>query len=252
MSAVADHDQPQPITAIPDATTLNAWKRAAAQAAAADVPNGAVIGLGSGSTAELIVPELAARMQRGERFTGVPTSERTRSLAAGLDIPLATLDSVSELAVSIDGADEVSFPALDLIKGRGGALLYEKLVAAASRYRIIIVDATKVVTTLATRYPIPVEVIPFGFKHTAARLAALGCVPTLRLAGGAPFVTDGGHYVLDCQFGPLAQPDQTAARIKGVSGVVDHGLFVGMTERVYVAGPSGVERYGRPTRPPQA
>jgi len=246
-----EHNQPQPAVRTPDAATLIAWKRAAARAAVADVPEGAVIGLGSGSTAELLLPELAARIQRGQHFTGVPTSERTRSLAAGLGIPLAALDSVSTLTLSVDGADEVALPALDLVKGRGGALLYEKLVAAASRYRIIIVDATKVVTALATHYPVPVEVIPFGHQHTAARLAALGCMLTLRLAGGAPFVTDGGHYVLDCQFGSLTQPGQTAARIKAVAGVVDHGLFIGLTERVYVAGPSGVERYDRPAHTSQ-
>jgi ribose 5-phosphate isomerase A len=243
---VADHDQAAFGAGTPDAATQLAWKRAAAQAAAQEVPDGAIIGLGSGSTAELLLPELAVRMRNGLRITGVPTSERTRQIAASLSIPLATLDSVPTLTLSVDGADEVSLPGLDLIKGRGGALLYEKLVAASSRFRIIVVDPTKIVSTLASHSPIPVEVVPFGWQHTAERLAGLGCVPTLRQVGGATFVTDGGHYVLDCQFGPLAQPEQTAASIKAVSGVVDHGLFVGMTERVYVGGPTGVQRYDRP------
>ena len=179
-------------------------------------------------------------------MTGVPTSERTRELAAELGIPLAALDSVPTLTLSVDGADEAALPSLDLIKGRGGALLYEKLVAASSRYRIIIVDTTKLVTTLASHFPVPVEVVTFGWQHTAARLAGLGCTPVLRQRDGVPFVTDGGHYVLDCQFGPLAQPQQTAAQIKAISGVVEHGLFIGMTERVYVAGANGARAYDRP------
>ncbi len=241
---MADHDQPG--MGVPDAATLTAWKLAAARAAAAEVPDGAVIGLGSGSTAELVLPELAARMRSGLRVTGVATSERTRLLAANLGIPLATLDNVPALTLSVDGADEVAPPRLDLIKGRGGALLYEKLVAASSRYRIIIVDTTKLVTTLASHFPVPVEVVTFGWRHTAERLAALGCAPVVRQRGGAPFVTDGGHYVLDCQFGPLADPRRTAADIKAISGVVEHGLFIGMTERVYVAGANGVQAYDRP------
>ncbi len=237
---------PQSVGSAPDPATLSGWKRAAAQAAAAQVPDGAVIGLGSGSTAELLLPELAGRMRAGLRLTGVPTSERTLRLATSLGIPVADLDSVPTLTLSVDGADEVSLPSLNLVKGRGGALLREKLVAASSGFRVIIVDATKVVTTLATHFPVPVEVVPFGWRHTAARLAALGCEPVLREVAGAPFITDGGHYVLDCHFGPLAQPAHTAAAIKGVSGVVEHGLFVAMTDRVFVAGPAGVQSYDLP------
>lgn len=241
--------------ATPDQRTQAAWKREAARAAVALVPEGAVLGLGSGSTAEIMVEELAQRVRAGLRVTGVPTSERTAAVAAQFGIPLADLDAVEALTLSIDGADEVSLPGLHLIKGLGGALLREKLIATASRQRIIIVDATKLSQAhepLGSRTAIPVEVAPFGWRHTAGRLVALGARPTLRLAaqpagGGspAPFVTDGGHYILDCAFGPVADPAGLAARIKSLVGVVEHGLFVGMTERVFVSGPDGVRFYNR-------
>jgi ribose 5-phosphate isomerase A len=225
----------------------------AARAAVTAVPAGATLGLGSGSTAELMLEELAARIrQEGLRVVGVATSERTQRLAAALGIPLAGLDDVSQLDMSIDGADEIALPALDLVKGRGGALLREKLVAAASGFRVIIADATKIVQTLASAHAIPVEVETFGWQYTARRLGALGGQPTRRMhatAGTpdtAPFVTDSGHYVLDCAFAPIAEPGLLAAEIKAITGVVDHGLFIGMTDRVYVAGPAGLQSYDCP------
>lgn len=237
----------------PEAATLAAWKRAAAETAVASIPDGAIVGLGSGSTAELLLPVLAERIRQGLRVTGIPTSERTREQAAAHGIPLTDLDSVQLVTMSIDGADEVLLPRLELIKGRGGALLREKLVAAASRYRVIVADATKLVPMLARTHPIPVEVVPFGWRHTAGRLVALGAAPVLRRAGGAdptdanvpPFVTDSGHYVLDCRFGPLAQPDVLAGYLKATVGVVEHGLFIGMTERTYIGSPDGVQVYDR-------
>lgn len=230
------------------------WKREAARAAVATIPDGAVVGLGSGSTADLMLDELAARVQAGLHVTGVPSSEHTRQRATALGIPLAELDDVEALTVSIDGADEVTLPQLNLIKGRGGALLHEKLVAAASRFRIIIVDSTKLVPTLANAHPVPVEVVPFGWRHTAGRLVALGARPVRRVAPGEdpanpqarPYITDGGSYLLDCAFGPLHQPEALAAYIKAITGVVEHGLFIGMTDRVYVGGPQGVQVYNRP------
>jgi ribose 5-phosphate isomerase A len=155
--------------------------------------------------------------------------------------------------MSIDGADEVLLPSLDLVKGHGGALLREKMIAAASRYRVIVVDATKVVQTIGATGPIPVEVIPFGWRHTATRLEQLGARPVLRTAptaagettSTAPFVTDGGNYVLDCAFGAIRDPAGMASAIKNITGVVDHGLFVMMTERVHVAGANGVQTYER-------
>lgn len=227
-------------------------KTAAARAAVASVPDGAIIGLGSGTTSEIMLGELAARIHEGLRVTGVPTSERTRTLATSLGIPLVELDEVETLTLSIDGADEVTLPRLDLTKGRGGALLREKLTAMASRFRIIIVDASKVVPALATTQPVPVEVVPFGWRHTMRRLAALGAEPVLRAAGAIvegddppPFVTDSGNYILDCRFEPTMQPDTLAQEIKALPGVVEHGLFVGMTERVYVAGEDGVHVYNQ-------
>jgi ribose 5-phosphate isomerase A len=255
-------DQQQPLlgeTADPD--PFAALKAEAAHAAVDVVPNGAFIGLGSGTTAEAMVRELAARMRRGLQVTGVAASERTASLAASLGIPLVELDEAPALTVSIDGADEVTLPNLDLVKGRGGALLREKLIAAASQFRVIIADGSKLVSALGTIHPIPVEVTPFGWRHTSARLAALGCQPELRLvteAGTAataladdaakrPFVTDGGNYILDCRFQPITQPEALAQAIKMTTGVVEHGLFLGMTERVFVAGAAGgVQVYDRP------
>ena len=226
------------------------WKREAARAAAVAVPDGAIVGLGSGTTAAMMVEELAARVRQGLRVTGVASSRRTRDLAASMGIPLLGLDDAPQLDLSIDGADEVVRPSLALIKGHGGALLYEKLVAASSRWRIIIVDDSKLVETLGTRAPLPVEVVPFGWVHTARRLAALGLQPRRRMvpnAGGgeAAFVTDGGHYVLDCATGPITDPAAVARAIREQVGVVDHGLFVDMTERVIAAGPAGVRVFDR-------
>lgn len=240
-----------------DGDRVARWKHEAARAVVAEVPDSCVLGLGSGTTAEVMLSVLAERVRAGLRVLGVPTSERTAQLASGLGIPLTTLDSVESLTMSIDGADEVLLPTLDLIKGRGGALLREKLVASASRLRVIIVDASKIVPTLAASHPVPVEIEPFGWHHTYARLVALGAQPTRRVLPGPdgtmpsdpaapPFLTDGGHYILDCVFAPIAAPAALAARIKALPGVVDTGLFVGMTERVYVAGSDGVRRYDRP------
>jgi ribose 5-phosphate isomerase A len=246
---------PQPQTAPGSVTpeTQLAWKREAAAFAADRVANGATLGLGSGSTAELALQALALRIKNeGLRVTGVPTSERTRQIAVALGIPVADLDAVTTLDMSIDGADEVLLPSLDLVKGHGGALLREKMVAAASRYRVIIVDETKIVQTIGATGPIPVEVVPFGWRHTAALLERLGARPVLRslpattnATGAAPFITDGGNYVLDCAFDAISDPAGVASAIKGVTGVVDHGLFVMMTERVHVAGPNGVQTYER-------
>lgn len=242
---------------------VTAWKMEAARAAVADVPDspsGTVLGLGSGSTAELMVQVLAERVRAGLRVTGVPTSERTRALASSLGIPLIALDDVESLDMSIDGADEVALPTLDLIKGRGGALLREKMIAWTSRFRIIIVDASKLVPVIGAHFPIPVEIEPFGWRHTARRLEAIGAQTVLRPAvvarAGeaqtasqfAPYITDGGHYVLDCAFGPVTDLATLDAQIKNVRGVVDHGLFVGITERVYVAGDTGIQRYDREAR----
>ncbi len=229
-------------------TRQDEWKRAAAVAAVVEAADGMMIGLGTGSTAELFVRALAERTRRGLRVTGVPTSERTAALARDMGIPLVALDAVDHLDISFDGADEVTLPGLDLVKGHGGALLREKLVALASRRRIILADETKVVAALGAGTAIPVEVEVFGWRHTARRLAALGCEVTRRPLDGAqaddptaePFITDGGHYTLTLVFATAPDPTTIAPRLKATPGVVDHGLFLGMTERVYIGGPDGV------------
>ncbi|HEX9039231.1 MAG TPA: ribose-5-phosphate isomerase RpiA [Ktedonobacterales bacterium] len=225
------------------------WKRAAADAALAEVASGMTLGLGTGSTADLFVRALAERTRQGLSVTGVATSERTASLARALGIPLVDFDAVDHLDVSFDGADEVTLPGLSLVKGRGGALLHEKLVALASRRRIILADDTKIVAALGVGTIIPTEVTMFGWRHTAARLAALGCQVTLRPAAGAqppaPFISDSGNYTLDLVFATPQNPTQLAIAIKATPGVIDHGLFIGVTDRVYIGGPGGARAADR-------
>jgi ribose 5-phosphate isomerase A len=244
------------------ADQLATRKTLAARAAVQAIPDGAVMGLGSGTTVDAMLHELAARVRQGLRVTGIPASQHTASLATSLGIPLANLDEVSTLTVSIDGADEVTLPHLHLIKGGGGALLREKLIAASSQYRIIIVDSQKLVPALGSAHPIPVEVTPFGWHHTSTRLAMLGCQPRLRttapatlpgVAGvqsnQAPYITDGGNYILDCHFGSISEPQALATAIKTTTGVVEHGLFLDMTDRVYISADTGIQVYDRPSRP---
>lgn len=235
----------------PGPTEQTAWKRAASEAAVREVPDGAIVGLGTGTTAEQMLHALAGRMREGLRLRGVATSERTQALAASLGIPMASLDEVDHVDISFDGADEVTLPTLDLLKGRGGALLREKLVASSSRYRIILVDVTKIVPALGVGTVIPVEVETFGWRHTAARLAAPGCRIVRRTLApsadgeGAPFMSDGGHYILHLIFDHAPDIPSLAARIKATTGVVEHGLFLGMTERLYIGGPDGVRYANR-------
>lgn len=216
-------------------------KRAAALFAAAAVENGQVVGLGSGSTAELMVEALGERLAGGLEILGVPTSERTATLAREAGIPLSTLDDQPVLDLTIDGADEVD-PALNVIKGGGGALLREKIVAAASRFYVLIVDASKIVERLGTHMPVPIEVVRFGWRSTERRLEAMGLHCELR-QGRQPFITDGGNYILDCTSAHLNFSDPgVAAAIKMTVGVVEHGLFLGMADRVVVGEENGTVR----------
>lgn len=220
------------VTSIDDAATGE--KRAAAEHALAYIDDGMTVGLGSGSTAEVFIRLLAERVRAGLRVRGVPTSNRVAELARSTGIPLVAGDELPRISVTIDGADEVD-PSLSLIKGRGGALLREKLVATASDVMVVVVDRSKLVGTLGERQPVPVNVVQFGWRGTAARLEQLGCRTARRaVAGGAPYVTDDGMYVLDCSFGSIAQPARLADEIKGLLGVVEHGLFVGIATRVIV------------------
>ena len=212
---------------------------AVGRAAADEVRPGTVVGLGTGSTADAFLRALGARVAAGLRVTGVPTSAQTERLARDLGIPVASLDAVGRIDLGVDGADEID-PALDAVKGRGGALLFEKLVAEACDDYLLIAAAAKRVPRLGTRLPLPVEVVPLGWEQTAARVAAVGVAPALRPGpGGAPYRSDGGHFILDCETGPIADAAALAARLKQVTGVVDHGLFVGLATRVFFAEPDG-------------
>ena len=221
----------------------DALKRAAAEAAVGLVEDGMVVGLGTGSTAAFAVEALARRHRQGLRFFGIPTSERTAAQAAAAGIPLTSLDEHRQIDLTIDGADEVERGTLNLIKGLGGALLREKIVAAASRHLAIIVDGAKLVDRLGTRAPVPVEVVGFGLEATRAALEGLGASARLRRSpAGEPFVTDGGNRILDCRFGPIAEPARLEDRIRRVVGVVESGLFIGRADPVFVADEAGVHR----------
>jgi ribose 5-phosphate isomerase A len=225
-----------------DVSPVNRSKEAAANFSATLLENGMVVGLGSGTTATLGVAAIGRRVQRGLKIIGIPTSEQTAEEARGLGIPLSTLGSHPRIDIAIDGADEVETGTLNLIKGGGGNLLREKIVAVASLRFIIIVDDTKVVAQLGSRAPIPVEVAQFGWQTTAIRLQQLGGNPTLRLhPDGTNFVTDGGNYILDCVYGPIQSPQELQRQLDGTVGVMEHGLFIGMASQVIIGGPEGIK-----------
>ena len=221
----------------------DALKRAAAEAAVELVEDGMVVGLGSGSTAAFAIEALGRRHRQGLRFIGIPSSERTAALATSAGIPLTSFAEHRQVDLTIDGADEVERGTLNLIKGLGGALLREKIVAAASRRLAIIVDGSKLVDRLGTRAPVPVEVVAFGQEATRAALEVLGASARLRVSpAGKPFVTDGGNRILDCSFGPITDPARLEERIGRIVGVVESGLFIGRADPVFVADADGVHR----------
>jgi ribose 5-phosphate isomerase A len=223
-------------------------KRAAALRAIEEVEDGMVLGLGTGSTAAFVVEGLALRVAQGLRVVGIPTSERTAAQARRLGISIATFAEHQRLDLTIDGADEVQLGTLDLIKGLGGALLREKIVAAASDRLVIVVDQEKLVEQLGEHTPVPVEVTPFGWQATAVSLARLGCAPERRYTvGEQPYVTDGGNFILDCRFGPLADPRALEKSIALTVGTVESGLFVQRSSMVVVASLTGVEVLTPPT-----
>jgi ribose 5-phosphate isomerase A len=222
------------------------FKRQAAAKALEFVEPGMKLGLGTGSTAKHFVDLLGARVKAGLKVLCVPTSEATRLQAAALGIPLTTLDEVLELDLTVDGADEFDSE-LRLIKGGGGALLREKIVAAASDRMIVIADASKRVRMLGA-FPLPVEVVRFGAKATLAQIQVLaadvGCEGEIRLrlkADGAPFLTDGGNYICDCAFGRIEEPELLDEALKIAPGVVENGLFLGLADLAIIASPAGVE-----------
>jgi ribose 5-phosphate isomerase A len=222
-------------------TSQDKLKAAAAEAAAQQLEDGMIVGLGTGTTAALAIDAIGMRVAAGLRIIGIPTSEHTANQARALGIPLSSLEYHTEIDATIDGADEVELVSLDLIKGRGGALLREKIVASATSRLIIIVDESKLVDRLGSHDAIPVEVIPFGWQATERRLKELEGHPILRKReNGEVYMTDGGHYILDCKFGPLAKATETEQKLNNVVGVVEHGLFLGMTSMVIIGAAAGV------------
>jgi ribose 5-phosphate isomerase A len=202
-------------------------KEAAARASLHFVRDGDIVGLGTGSTAVYAVRFLGERVQAGLKIRGIPTSIHTQELAASLGIPLTTLDEVQEIDITIDGADEVG-PQLQLIKGGGGALLREKIVASATRKFVIIADSSKQVPVLG-KFPVPVEVIKFAEALVAKKIAAMGAAVKVRAdASGRKFITDEGNHILDCHFGQIPDPPRLARKLETTPGVVEHGLFIGM------------------------
>jgi ribose 5-phosphate isomerase A len=224
-------------------------KRRAAEAALAHIEDGMRVGLGSGSTAAAFVRLLGDRVAAGLSVVGVATSEATADIARRSGIPLSTLDETPELDVDIDGADEIG-PGLSLIKGGGGALLREKIVANAARQMIVIADQGKRVETLGA-FPLPIEVVTFGLvataraiERTAAELGLSGAI-RLRKVRGAPFATDSGNRILDASFGRIPNPEALAKRLADIPGVVEHGLFLGYADLALVASPEGVAELTR-------
>lgn len=220
-------------------------KRRAAEKAVELIADGMVVGLGTGSTAAEFVKLLGAKVAEGLDIVGIPTSDATASLATECGIKLVTLDEQPEIDITVDGADELD-EQIRLIKGGGGALLREKIVAAASARVVIIADESKRVETLGA-FPLPIEVVPFGLAATlgmveamAADAGAEGTITVRKGADGKPFITDGGHYILDGAFGAISEPELLAELLPLVPGVVEHGLFLGLADAAIIAGAEGL------------
>lgn len=228
-----------------------AEKELAGRAAAKLVRDGDVVGLGTGSTAYFAVVAIGERVKAGLKIVGIPTSDATAELARKLGIPLTTLDEHPEIDITIDGADEVD-PHLNLIKGGGGALLREKIIATASKKMVVVADSAKIVKALG-KFPLPVEIIPFARTVLKKRITSLGASCKLRMkSNGSVFVTDEGHHILDCSFGKISKPGETARVLSEMPGVVEHGLFIGIAKLAMIGTGAIVERRGqkqnRPTR----
>lgn len=219
----------------------DSWKQMAGTAAAKLIEDGMVVGLGTGSTSNFLIYALAQRVQAGLRITGtISSSQASQDLAANLGIPVTTLDAHPTLDIYIDGADEIDTQ-LNLLKGAGGALLREKVVASAARHFVVIADTTKQVTHLGQGFPVPVEVVPFAIAPVRKHLEALGAVVTTRYLAGKPFVTENGNIILDCAFsGGISDPIGLSTNMHRIVGVVETGLFLDMAERALIGGPDGV------------
>jgi ribose 5-phosphate isomerase A len=219
------------------------WKQLAGEAAAARVQNGMLIGLGTGSTANYLIAALGRRIrEEGLRIVGAVSSSQTSlTLAEQVGIPITSLDIYPELDLYIDGADEID-PQLNLIKGAGGALLREKIVASASRRFIVIADPSKLVTQLGHRFPVPVETIPFAVNPVRKRLEALGATVTLRQSASSIFMSENHNFILDCTFAQgISDPTTLDAHLHSIVGVVETGLFLAMAHEAIIGGPEGVK-----------
>ena len=215
-------------------------KEAAGRAAARLVRDGDVVGLGTGSTAYFAIIALGERVKEGLKIVGIPTSSQTADLARAVGIPLATLDEHPEIDITIDGADEVD-PKLNLIKGGGGALLREKVVASASRKMVVVADSSKIVSVLG-KFPLPVEVIAFARTVIEKKVVALGASIKLRMKrDGSTYITDNGNEILDCSFGKIEDPPSLARELENIPGIVEHGLFVALASVALVGKGDSVE-----------
>jgi ribose 5-phosphate isomerase A len=223
--------------------TQDEAKRLVAKRAVEFVESGMAVGLGTGTTATMFIRELGARVQQGLKIRCVASSDASHQLGLSLGMDVRTLDELPELDLYVDGADEVG-PGLALIKGGGGALLREKIVASAAKEFLVVVDSTKIVERLG-KFPLPVEVVKMALPVVGPRLAALELNPKQRKAksGDGPYLTDEGNYILDCACGLIDEPEVLAAEIRGIVGVVEHGLFLGMATLALVAGEDGVTEH---------
>ena len=212
-------------------------KQLAGEKAAEYVRDGMIVGLGTGSTAYFAIQKIGRLVSQGLRIRGIPTSEQSHKLAVEAQIPLIDFDALDHIDLTIDGADEID-PDFNLIKGGGGALLREKIVASLSDVEIIVADETKSVAHLGA-FPLPVEVVPFGWQATLKKLAALGCTPVLRRIDDRPFITDNGNHIIDCDFVHIESPPELENAIKTICGVVECGLFIDLAHRIIIGKADG-------------
>jgi ribose 5-phosphate isomerase A len=214
-------------------------KKAAALKAVEWIQDGMVLGLGTGSTTFYALEAIGEMVAKGYDLVGIPTSISTENLANKFGIPLTTLDEVESIDLTIDGADEVD-PVKNLIKGMGGALLREKIVASVTEAEIIVVDDSKLVDILGTKSMLPVEVITFGHKRAKDRIEATGCKAYLR-GGESPFITDSGNYIYDCRYESIGSPEELEQELDSIPGVVENGLFLGLASKIIIAGKGGIQ-----------
>lgn len=224
--------------------STDTYKQAAAEAAVKLVKSGMTVGLGHGSTVQFALEALAARLHAGElhNIVGIPCSKHTNAEAVRLGIPLGDIKDFARIDLTLDGADEVD-PELNLIKGGGGALLREKIVAQISTREVIIVDEGKLSAALGSNFALPIEVLPFAIRQAQDFVTSLGATPSLRQREGQPVLSDQGNYLLDCAFGPIADVHSLARQLEGRAGIVEHGLFLDITTDLFVAGAAGVRHH---------